>query len=172
MFDQVSSPIIIFAYQPIDRSLSRENLSIRFAQKVSPQSQGKKHSDVLLRSALLTQPYDYCVVAPLSFSPGSWEDWRKITISMQNRPLITMSEGAKIYLDTKHTQQMHLSRRVVLVTPQVPFQLRLAFLESLYCHFYGPSCIVPISPINYLRYCIYLYLLLFWLTLIVYYRKA
>ena len=182
MFDQVSSPIIIFAYQPIDRSLSRENLSIRFAQKVSPQSQGKKHSDVLLRSALLTQPYDYCVVAPHSFSPGSWEDWRKITISMQNRPLITMSKGAKIYLDTQSTfplQTLHpsssgMANGLFFQDPQFFSHekcVALSLRSQVPCLFYGPSCIVPITN-QLLAIYIYLYLLLFCLTLVVFYRKA
>ena len=58
------------------------------------------YSDV--RSALLTQPYDYCVYigSPIPGIMGRLAENYNIHAKS---PLITMSKGAKIYLDTKYT---------------------------------------------------------------------
>ena len=95
-----------------------------------------------------------------------------------------MSKGAKIYLDTQSTfplQTLHpsssgfsngwslLPRSIVLLSHEKCVALSLR--SQVPCLFYGPSCIVPITN-QLLAIYIYLYLLLFCLTLVVFYRKA
>ena len=98
-------------------------------------------------------------------------------------PLITISKGAKIYLDTRSTsplQTLHPSSSGKLMvssskihSSSQSWEMRciVSLRSQVPCLFYGPSCIVPITN-QLLAIYIYLYLLLFCLTLVVFYRKA
>ena len=128
------------------------------------------YSDV--RSALLTQPYDYCVYRI------SWRLAENYNIHAKS-PLITMSKGAKIYLNT--TQQCILqvgANGLFFVLEDLQsWEMRcivfaISWLESLHCCLFLWSFVYCSNHQSTGCIYIYLYLLLFCLTLVVYYRKA